>query len=198
MDYPLSIKQLVGALRALPSIGPRSAERLALFLIQEDPHIGREISRTILEALEKIQRCPECGFFTEAGICEICRDEKRNGRLICLVESATDVLAFERSKSFDGKYHVLGGVLSPLDGIGPDELKIPKFLSRVERDSVKEVIIGLNTDVKGETTSIYIADKLKKMDVKVTRLATGLSVGGSLEFANALTLAHALQDRKAI
>ncbi|MEM9398631.1 MAG: recombination mediator RecR [Verrucomicrobiota bacterium] len=198
VSYPPCLQDLIDALRALPSVGPRSAERLALFIIKNEKRLGQNIAETITQAQNKIHPCPQCGFFTQEANCEICADEKRLKHVVCIVENATDVLAFERTENFNGVYRVLGGTLSPLDGIGPEELEIPRHLREIEEQKVKEVIIGLSADVRGETTALYLADHLKKIDIKVTRLATGLSVGGSLEFADAMTLTHALQDRKEI
>ena len=197
-DYPPAALRLVAALRKLPGIGPRSAERLALHLLSAPPGAAKELAHTLQEARNQIHPCPECGFFSEDGLCEICRDKNRDSSLLCVVEHAPDVLNFERSAAFKGKYHVLGGLLSPLDGIGPDELKIPTLLKRTKESKVHEVILGFGTDARGETTAIYLAKELSALGVKITRLATGVAAGSGLEFVDSITLGHALSHRRSI
>ena len=184
------------ALRQLPSVGPRSAERLALHILKSDPIFAQSLSRSIAEAREAVRACSCCGFFSENDLCELCRDTTRNPKLLCVVEQATDILPFEKSGAFKGLYHVLGGCLSPLDGIGPEELRISGLIQRISENSVEEVIIGLNSDVKGETTTLYLAREIHNLGARVTRLATGISVGASLEYADSLTLGHAISGRK--
>jgi recombination protein RecR len=142
--------------------------------------------------------CPECGFFAEDGMCQICQSQTRQRDVLCVVESQTDVLAFEKSGAFSGLYHVLHGLLSPLDGIGPEELKLPELFARIKKLNVREVVLGLSADVRGETTAIYLANELKPMGVSVTQLATGIAVGSGLEFVDSVTLSHALQQRKPV
>jgi len=197
-DYPPAALRLVAALRKLPGIGPRSAERLALHLLSAPPGAAKELAHALQEARNQIRPCPECGFFSEDGLCEICRDKNRDSSLLCVVEHAPDVLNFERSAAFKGKYHVLGGLLSPLDGIGPDELKIPTLLKRTKESKVHEVILGFGTDARGETTAIYLAKELSALGVKITRLATGVAAGSGLEFVDSITLGHALSHRRSI
>jgi len=197
-DYPPAALRLVAALRKLPGIGPRSAERLALHLLSAPPGASKELAHALQEARNQIHPCPECGFFSEDGLCEICRDKNRDSSLLCVVEHAPDVLNFERSAAFKGKYHVLGGLLSPLDGIGPDELKIPTLLKRTKESKVHEVILGFGTDARGETTAIYLAKELSALGVKITRLATGVAAGSGLEFVDSITLGHALSHRRSI
>lgn len=198
LDYPPVVQRLIGALKQLPSIGPRSAERLALHILNQDKQLAVSLHEAIREAREKVRPCRECGFIADQELCEICRSSNRQEGVLCVVEQATDVLIFERSGAYHGHYHVLGGCLSPLDNIGPEELQIPQLLNRIKKRKIKELVIGLNADVKGETTSIYLAREAKALGVKVTRLATGISVGGALEFADSVTLSHALNDRKEI
>lgn len=186
------------ALRRLPSVGPRSAERLALHILKSGSDPARSLAESILEAGSVVRPCANCGFFSQEPLCDLCRDSTRISKLLCVVEQATDVLAFEKSGGFKGLYHVLGGCLSPLDEIGPEELNIPRLLKRIREESVEEVILGLNTDVKGETTTLYLAHEIHALGVRVTRLATGISVGGALEYADSATLGHALKDRKPI
>ena len=195
-EYPAPIRRLVSAFRQLPAIGPRSAERLALHLLKSDPGLSLHLSEAIQEARTRIHRCRNCGFYAEEDTCAICRDPARDTALVCVVEQASDVLTFEKTGTYRGLYHVLHGTLSPLDGIGPEELGLPRFFQRLTEHPVREVILGLNPDVKGETTSLYLADELKKRGLRVTRLATGISVGGGLEFVDALTLGHAIEGRK--
>lgn len=197
-DYPPAALRLVAALRKLPGIGPRSAERLALHLLSAPPGAAKELAHALQEARNQIHPCSECGFFSEDGLCEICRDKNRDSSLLCVVEHAPDVLNFERSAAFKGKYHVLGGLLSPLDGIGPDELKIPTLLKRTKESKVHEVILGFGTDARGETTAIYLAKELSALGVKITRLATGVAAGSGLEFVDSITLGHALSHRRSI
>ena len=197
-DYPPAALRLVAALRKLPGLGPRSAERLALHLLSAPPGAAQDLAHALQEARKQIQPCPECGFFSEEGLCEICRDKNRDSTLLCVVEHAPDVLSFERSGAFKGKYHVLGGLLSPLDGIGPEELKIPRLLQRTKENRVTELILGFGTDARGETTAIYIARELTSLGVKITRLATGVAAGSGLEFVDSITLGQALSHRREI
>ena len=198
MDYPPGIRRLIAALRRLPSVGPRGAERLALHILKSDKELAEAVAGAMLDARAGIRPCSRCGFYAESPECEICADAGRDAQTICLVEQSGDVLTFEKSGAYRGRYHVLGGSLSPLDDIGPEELNIPRFLVRVREEAVREVIIALNTDVKGETTMLYLARELRPLGVKITRLATGISVGSSLEYADSLTLTHALGDRKEV
>jgi len=195
-DYPASARRLIAALRQLPSVGPRTAERLALHLLRGEKQSALQLAEAIREAMENIRPCSACGFFSEEEMCEICRDAQRDPHLFCVVESPSDVLTFEKTASFRGLYHVLHGTLSPLDGRGPQEIGIPRLLERLEKLQAREVILGLSPDVRGETTSIYIANELKKRGVITTRLATGISVGSGLEFVDSATLSQALADRK--
>lgn len=197
-DYPPAALRLVAALRHLPGIGPRSAERLALHLLSAPPGASQELAHALQTARQQIHPCPACGFFSEDGLCEICRDQNRDPSLLCVIEHAPDVLSFERSGAFKGNYHVLGGLLSPLDGIGPDELKIPALLQRTKDHQVQEVILGFGTDARGETTAIYLGQELSPLGIKITRLATGVAAGSGLEFVDSITLGHALSHRRSI
>ena len=156
----------------------------------------RTLAHAVKEAKAQIKPCPECGFFSEEGLCEICRDANRDSTLLCIVEHAPDVLNFERSGAFKGKYHVLGGLLSPLDGIGPEELKIPALLKRTKQNKVREVILGFGTDARGETTALFLAKELAPTGAKITRLATGVAAGAGLEFVDSITLGQALSHRR--
>lgn len=199
-DYPPSVRRLIAVLRELPSIGPRSAERLAVHLIQGDGSLPKALRQSLEEIGEKIQQCRTCGFFAEGEICEICRDPKRDRSTLCVVEDAADVIAVEKSEAFKGVYHVLGGTLSPLDEIGPDDLSIDALMKRLRESDppAEEVVIALGSDVKGETTSLYLARLLADLAIKVSRPATGISVGGDLEYADSQTLSHAFCRRRPI
>jgi len=195
-DYPPAALRLVAALRKLPGVGPRSAERLALHLLSAPPGASEDLAHAVKEAKAHVKPCPECGFFSEEGPCEICRDQNRDSTLLCVIEHAPDVLNFERSGAFKGRYHVLSGLLSPLDGIGPEELKIPALLKRTKQNKVREVILGFGTDARGETTALYLAKELSGLGAKITRLATGVAAGSGLEFVDSITLGHALSHRR--
>lgn len=195
IDFPLPLRHLIAALRQLPSIGPRSAERLALHILNT-PHLSHVLMEALKESEKNLCSCKQCGFFADQELCEICRHPNRTNDLLCVVQSSTDVLAFEKTGVFRGLYHVIHGTLSPLDGIGPEELSLSSLFERVEKQQIREVILGLNLDVRGETTSLYLSRELKNRGVVVTRLATGIAVGSGLEFADSLTLTHALTDRK--
>ena len=195
-DYPPAALRLVAALRKLPGVGPRSAERLALHLLSAPVGASEDLAHAVKEAKAQVKPCPECGFFSEDDLCEICRDQNRDSTLLCVVEHAPDVLNFERSGAFKGRYHVLGGLLSPLDGIGPEELKIPALLKRTKQHKVREVILGFGTDARGETTALYLAKELSGVGAKITRLATGVAAGSGLEFVDSITLGHALSHRR--
>lgn len=195
-DYPPAIRHLIQAFRQLPSVGPRSAERFALHLLNGGAEAGKFLCTGIEEATRSIRPCASCRFFSEGQLCSICSNPARDSGLVCIVEQATDVIAFEKSGAFRGRYYVLGGTLSPLDGIGPEELGLESLFAELKKRETREVILGLSPDVKGETTSLYLAGELKKSGCQVSRLATGVSVGSGLEFVDSITLGHALNDRK--
>ncbi|MDR1144774.1 MAG: recombination mediator RecR [Verrucomicrobiales bacterium] len=198
MNYPPSVCRLIESLRQLPSIGPRGAERLALHLLRADPALAETLAASVSGARRAVRPCECCGFYAETPRCEICAAADREAGVVCVVEQPADVVNLEKSGAFKGRYHVLGGSLSPLDDIGPEELNIAKLLARVRDEQLREVVIALNTDVKGETTTLYLAHELRQLGVKVTRLATGISIGASLEYADSVTLSHALGDRKEV
>lgn len=198
IDYPPSFQELIAALRRLPSVGPRSAERLALFLVSHDSHIARSLSTALEHVVEKIKPCPQCGFFAEEGHCPICGDPKRDTSTWCVVEQASDILKVEKTGTFRGLYHALGGRLSPLDQIGPEQLRIGELMARIDKQRPAEIILALAADVEGETTALYLAPLLKEKGVRVSRLATGLPAGGGLEFADSVTLSYALSGRRDI
>ena len=196
-DFPLPVKALIAELKRLPGIGPRSAERMAVWFLQNGKADPDALSRALLHAKENVIACPVCGFFATRGSCAVCDDGKRDGRMLCVVEQATDVLPLERSGSFNGRYHCLGGKLSPLDRVGPEDLNIPQLLKRLEEPGEEiEVILALGSDVEGEATANYLADLLRGRNCRITRIAQGLPAGGGLEHADELTLMRALQGRR--
>lgn len=195
-SLPEPLRHLIAALNKLPGIGPRSAERLALHLVQTDADAVNRLAEAILAARGKIQHCETCGSLTERQPCALCDDPRRDAALVCVVERAVDVWSIEKTNSFRGRYHVLGGRISPLDGVEPDDLRIAELEARLAKEPIQEVILALGTDVEGDATSHYLAKRLGAKGVKVTRLAHGLPAGSGLEFADELTLTHALQGRR--
>ena len=193
---PDSISALISALSKLPGVGPRSAERIALHLVQTDSAVVKQLADTILVAREKIQFCTICGSLTEKSPCPICEDSRRDSSLVCVVERAVDILSVEKSGSFRGKFHVLGGKISPLDGVEPDDLKISDLEKRLVNEPIKEIIIALGTDVEGDATSNYLAKRLARPNLKISRIGFGLPAGSGLEFADELTLNRALESRR--
>jgi recombination protein RecR len=193
---PDSINALISALGKLPGIGPRSAERMALHLVQADPASAKELAETILHAREKIRFCAVCGALTEQSPCPICRDARRDASLVCLVERAVDILSIEKSGAYRGKFHVLGGKISPLDSVEPEDLRIAELEKRLTQEPITEVVIALGTDVEGDATSHYLAKRLARKGLKISRIAYGLPAGSGLEFADELTLSRALEGRR--
>lgn len=182
-------------LSKLPGIGKKTAQRLALFLLKSSTENVDNLINAIHDLKTKIHFCSRCFNLTEDDLCSICKSSKRDSTLVCIVEEASDVIAVERSHEYNGLYHVLGGVLSPLSGVSPDELKIKELMRRFENENIKEVILALNPDTEGETTSLYLAKLLKPLGVKVTRIARGLPIGGDLEFADEATIGRAMLNR---
>ncbi len=193
---PDSISALISALSKLPGVGPRSAERIALHLVQTDSGAVKQLAEVILLAREKIQFCTTCGALTEKSPCPICEDSRRDASLVCVVERAVDILSVEKSGTFRGKFHVLGGKISPLDGVEPDDLKITYLEKRLTLEPIKEIIIALGTDVEGDATSNYLAKRLARDGLKISRIGFGLPAGSGLEFADELTLNRALEGRR--
>ena len=196
MPLPEPISALVAALNKLPGVGPRSAERIALHLVQADPAAVRDLAGAILDAREKIRLCEICGALTEKSPCPLCEDPRRDATLVCVVERALDILSIEKTGAYHGKYHVLGGNISPLDGVEPEDLRITDLERRLEREPVREIVIALGTDVEGDATSHYLAKRLARAGLKITRIAYGLPAGSGLEFADELTLNRALEGRR--
>jgi len=193
---PEPIALLIGALNKLPGIGPRSAERIALHIVQAESGIIKQLAEIILQARERVSFCTTCGSLTEASPCSICSDSRRDSSLICLVERPVDIISIEKSGTFRGRYHVLGGKISPLNGVEPEDLRITDLEKRLASEPIKEIVIALGTDVEGDATSFYLAKRLAGKNVKITRIAHGLPAGSGLEFADELTLSHALEGRR--
>lgn len=196
--YPSSLAALIEALRKLPGIGPKTAQRLAIYLLHAPRGEAEGLAQAIIEAREKIFFCSVCGNITDRDPCELCRDDRRDRSLLCVVEWPRDIIAFERTREFPGVYHVLHGVLSPMDGVGPDDLKIAELLRRLSKESTREVVLATNPNVEGEATALYLAQLLKPLVPRVTRIAHGLPVGGDLEFADTATLSRSLLGRQEI
>jgi len=197
-SLPQPIVEMSAALGQLPGIGPRSAERLALHLAQTDQGAVRVLGETLARCREAVVICETCGALAEKQPCSICDDAQRDGSLICLVEGATDILSLEKAGTFRGRYHVLGGRISPLDGVEPEDLRISELEDRIGKEGVKEIVLALSSDVEGDATSHYLAKRLGEKGVEVTRVAHGLPAGSGLEFADELTLSRALEGRRPI
>ncbi len=197
MEYfPAPLEKLVEQFARLPGIGGKSAQRLAFHVLELPEEQAREFADAILAARRSVTLCPVCQNLTEGGLCPICASEKRDGSVICVVADTRDVIAIERSREFNGRYHVLHGVLSPMNHVGPDDLHIRSLLDRVSAGGVREVIMATNPDTEGEATALYLSRLLKPFGVKVTRLAYGIPVGSHLEFADDATLMRALHGRQ--
>ena len=194
-EYPSAIRDLIAQLRQMPGIGPRSAERIALWIVQARGDQPETIARSIASTRETVRPCPRCGFFTMEPLCGICSDTTRATDLLCVVEQPTDILPLEKTGAFRGRYHSLGGKISPLDHVGPEELRINDLLNRIERENISEIIFALPADVEGEATTNYIVDLLKGKPITLTRIARGIPAGGGLESADELTLSAALSGR---
>ena len=192
---PKSIRNLIEEFSKLPGVGPKSAQRLAIHLLHSPESRIRPLGEAVLGLKDNVVFCQECWNIAEMDPCEICTSNERNGEIVCVVEEILDVVALEKTRNFDGVYHVLHGALSPVDGIGPDQLKIVSLIDRVAKGVIKEVILATNPSLEGEATALYIQKHLSNFDVKVTRIARGLPVGGDLEYADEVTLSRALSGR---
>jgi recombination protein RecR len=199
MIYGLPLLQaLVDHFRKLPGVGEKTARRLAFAVLDMDAGEVQQFAETLVQVKQKIGYCTKCGNLSETELCGICTDERRNGAILCVVERAADLLVLEGSGQYRGRYHVLHGVLSPLDGIGPEDLNLERLERRVQEEGIQEVIVATNPSIEGDTTSLYIANILRKYGVKVTRPARGLPIGSSLEFADRGTITKALEGREQI
>ncbi|MBA2242096.1 MAG: recombination protein RecR [Chthoniobacterales bacterium] len=194
-EYPIAIRELIAQLRGMPGVGPRSAERIALWIVQARSDQPEEIARAILSTRETVRPCAKCGFFTMEELCEICSDPARTADQLCVVEQATDILPLEKTSAFRGRYHSLGGRISPLDHVSPEDLRIAQLIKRIQTERFSEVILALAADVEGEATTNYLVELLKPFPLVITRIAHGLPAGGGLESADELTLYQALSGR---
>jgi recombination protein RecR len=196
--YEGPIQDLIDELARLPGIGPKSAQRLAFWLVKTPPDEAKRLAAAIVRAKDLISFCRECGNVAEGDRCRICADESRDRTVLCVVEEPKDAATIERASLHKGRYHILGGAISPLDGVGPDDLRVQELLERVERDHVTEVILAMNPNLEGNATAMYVAALLKPLGIRVTRLASGLPVGGDLEYADEVTLSQALEGRREV
>jgi recombination protein RecR len=194
--YEGPIQDLIDELARLPGIGPKSAQRLAFYVVKAPAEDAKRLAEALMGAKEKVRFCRECFSVSEAELCRVCRDPSRDPTVICVVEEPKDQAAVEKAGVIRGRYHVLGGAISPLEGIGPDDLRVQELLDRVQHDGVKEVILATNPNLEGNATAMYVAALLKPSGVTVTRLASGLPVGGDLEYADEVTLGQALEGRR--
>jgi recombination protein RecR len=192
------MQAMIDALARLPSVGPKSAQRIAFHLLKSDIEEVKKLTRAIEEARGSVRFCDRCFNFSESPLCHICADERRDGSVLCVVEESRDVVALEKTGQFRGRYHVLLGAINPLEGTGPEHLKMRELLLRLEPENIKEVILCLNPNTEGDVTAMYLARLLKPLGVKVTQLAMGLPVGGDLEYADEVTLGRALVGRREV
>jgi len=196
--YEGVVQDLIDELGRLPGVGPKSAQRIAFHLLQADPVDVRRLAQVLVEVKDRVKFCSICGNVAEEETCRICRDARRDLAVICVVEESKDVVAIERTREFRGRYHVLGGAISPIDGIGPDDLRIRELMTRLADGVVTEVILATDPNLEGEATATYLTRLLRPMGLRVTRLASGLPVGGDLEYADEITLGRAFEGRRSV
>lgn len=196
--YEGIVQDLIDELGRLPGVGPKSAQRIAFHILQTESFDVTKLANTLLDVRDKVKFCDQCGNVSEDTTCAICRDPRRDPTLICVVEEAKDVVAIERTREFKGLYHVLGGAISPIDGIGPEQLRIRELMTRLADGTVVEVIIATDPNLEGEATATYLSRLLQTLEIKVTRLASGLPVGGDLEYADEVTLGRAFEGRRTV
>lgn len=196
--YEGAIQDLIDELGRLPGIGPKSAQRIAFHIIQSERVDTSRLVEVLRTVKERVKFCTECGNLSEEELCRICRDPRRDGSTICVVEESKDVIAIEKTREFRGKYHVLGGAISPIDGIGPEQLRIRELLVRLGALDIQEIIIATDPNLEGEATATYLTRLIKPMGVRISRLASGLPVGGDLEYADEVTLGRAFEGRRTI
>ena len=194
--YDGALQDLIDALGRLPGIGPKSAQRIAFYVLSRPKDEAKLLAQALVDAKEKIRFCSQCGNISQEELCTICRNPKRDQSVICVVEEAKDVGAIERTRSYRGLYHVLGGAIDPINGIGPEQLRLRELLTRLSGGSVQEIIIATNPNIEGEATATYLTRTISPLGLKVTRLASGLPVGGDLEYADEVTLGRALEGRR--
>ncbi|HLS23334.1 MAG TPA: recombination mediator RecR [Pseudogracilibacillus sp.] len=196
MYYPEPISKLIDSFMKLPGIGPKTAVRLAFFVIDMEDDDVVEFAKALVGAKRELNYCDICGHITDQKVCAICQDEHRDESVICVVEDSKDVIAMEKMREFNGRYHVLHGSISPMDGLGPEDINIPSLIQRLKDSDVKEIILATNPNVEGEATAMYISRLVKPAGIKATRIAHGLPVGGDLEYADEVTLAKSLEGRR--
>jgi recombination protein RecR len=196
--YEGAIQDLIDELGRLPGIGPKSAQRIAFHIIQSERVDTSRLIDVLRTVKERVKFCTECGNISEEELCRICRDPKRDGTVICVVEESKDVMAIEKTREFRGKYHVLGGAISPIDGIGPENLRIRELMTRLGNPDISELIIATDPNLEGEATASYLIRQIKPLGIKVSRLASGLPVGGDLEYADEVTLGRAFEGRRSV
>lgn len=198
MKYPNSLQTLIECYKDLPGIGEKNAERLAFATLKFDEEQIEAFSNSIKEVKTKIKKCSICNNLTEEDLCDICKDKNRNSDVLCVVENTKNLILFEKANIFNGKYHVLEGLISPLEGINPEDIKIDSLIKRIKEEKIKEVILALTPNIEGETTSAYILKLLEGLDVKVTKIAAGIPVGADMEYLDPLTIARAMEGRNMI
>ena len=198
MKYPAPIENLIDCFSKLPGVGNKSAERLALSTLNLDQEVINLFSSSLLDTKTKIKRCKKCNNLTDEDECLICKDKNRNKDLLCVVEDAKNIILFEKNGLFNGYYHVINGLISPLDGINPEDINIDMLIKRIEKDKVKEVVIAVKPSIEGETTALYISKLLKNKDVKVSKIAYGVPIGADIDYVDSLTLEMALENRQQI
>ena len=194
--YIKSVENLINEFRKLPGIGPKSAKRIVFYLLKLSNSDVSKLSQALIEMKEKVKICKSCYNLTEEDVCSICKDQSRDKKKICIVEEVSDLIIIEKTGEYRGRYHILGGLLSPIENIGPKEIRIPRLLERIKEDDTEEVIMALNPIVEGESTAMYLKKILSPLGVKVTKLASGLPVGGDLEYADEVTIGRAISDRR--
>ncbi len=195
MDYPKSIQNLITELTRWPSVGPKTAERYVFYLLNQNPEQLQRLAQTIEELKEKITICQDCGAVSESSPCFICKDKRRNQSLLCIIANTRDMLSIESTGAFQGKYHILGGVINSIAGLGPDKLNIKSLQNKIKNNNIKEIILALSPNIEGETTALYLNKLLKSEKLKITRIARGLPSGAELEYADEMTLGNALKFR---
>ena len=198
MSFSPLIESLVEALRCLPGVGRKSAQRMTFHLLERERKAGLALAQSLIEAMEGVAHCPRCRNFSEAELCEICRNPRRDARTVCVVESPVDVMAIEQSGGYRGHYFVLMGHLSPIDGIGPEDIGLDILRRRIDEEAIEELILAINPTVEGEATAYYLIDLIRDAAVKVSRIAHGVPLGGELEYVDGSTLAHALSGRREV
>jgi recombination protein RecR len=196
--YEGPVQTLIDELGRMPGIGPKSAQRIAYYLLKAAPEDANRLARAITEAKARVRWCGRCFNVAEGDLCAFCRDDRRDATIVCVVEEPRDIVAVERTHEFSGRYHVLQGAISPIEGIGPEQLRVKELVRRVDEEGIVEVILATNPNIEGEATAMYLAKLLKPLVLRVTRIASGLPVGGDLEYADEVTLGRALEGRREV